>query len=121
MNRSRNALIVGAFCLITSGAQADDHSATLSDGALPVAHQLLPYTGKRTLLMVTSADAFGSSSGWCTFRQGIVPGPGVAGSFEIVAGASGLLLNSPGNVPQAPVTCAPLPNQSTDLTVEANQ
>lgn len=127
MHHLRLAVVAAAICLGAPAALAADFSVSLSDGATPTAHVVVAvpaspnHSFRRNAIWIVSADPPGSASGWCTFRANIVPGPGVAGSFEIVAGSSGYDREPPGLVPQEPLVCAPLPNQVTDLTVLAAQ
>ena len=122
MHPLRVAALAAAIGLVASAARAADYSRSLTAGTVPVAVTMLPAaSGGRTSLMIVSADAAGAPSGWCTFRANTTPGPGVPGSFEIVAGAPGFDRQLPANIPQAPLVCAPLPNSTTDLTIEANQ
>ena len=120
----RAAALVAAGVLAAPTARADDFSGPLGDGAVPIAHLMVPASqngSSRTMISVSSADAAGSPSAWCTFRASIVPAPGTPGSFEIAAGAPGLFYKTPGFVPQRALYCAPLPSQVANLTIEALQ
>ena len=123
MQQPRLAALLALACLAASTARADDYSGQpLNDGATPAAHVMVPAAnGTRSFLRVVNAGGPGSPSGWCTRRAGIVPGNGVPGSYEIAAGAPGELFVAPGKVPQDALVCAPPPNATAALTIEAFQ
>lgn len=121
MKHLRVAALCAAMGLAASSARADDFSRSLTSGAAQVAVTVLPRTNSRTSIMVVSADAAGAASIWCTFKANITPGPGMPGSFEIVAGSSGYDRQHPADIPQAALVCAALPNTTSNLTIEANQ
>ncbi len=121
MKHLRFAALCAAMGLVASGARAADYSRSLTSGAAVVAVTVLPTTGGRTSIMAVSADAAGAPSVWCTFRANTTPGPGVPGSFEIVAGAPGFDRQLPAQIPQAALVCAAQANTTSNLTIEANQ